>query len=511
MPSVCASHSNILCFPPVVAEEATGYAAAARAGSVAVRPPVELDALELHRRIVAFQRLSDRSRLEFLRLLAVLDDGRRYLELGYSSTKHYPLQEFNVGRTNALELVRVARRLRELPVLTAALADSEIRWSTLKALSRVATTENETEWLAFAKRHTLEQIEHEVKRAIAERRDKPAEASDYGLTNIMTRVSFDLTLEEKERFMTAMARLAAEMGEGAPTDLASLQLFLSQRILEGAPVASGATVHNLDGAGAEGEGGASVHSLECAEGGATVHNLDGDRADGGAKTSPAPGLTVVYHQYADGTSTVDTADGPVRVDAEVVDRVADVAQTVTLTAADVAEPKPLPDGAIDRPNSSALARKVRARNGERCANPGCGTRRGVQAHHIRYRASGGPTVPGNETAICRTCHTLVHAGLIEIERGPGGKLEWRPRIRSVAVAQTFDPSPQIAELMADVPLPASSATAPALDVDALVDGLTSLGLGRRAARDRLDAAMDALGPSATEEAAVLREALRMSA
>ena len=67
----------------------------------------------------------------------------------------------------------------------------------------------------------------------------------------------------------------------------------------------------------------------------------------------------MYHQYADRPSTVDTPDGPVRVSPEIVERIADVAQAVTLTAEDVARAEPLPDGEIDRPNDSAIARKVR--------------------------------------------------------------------------------------------------------------------------------------------------------
>jgi len=140
-------YPSVFLSPFAVAEETEPYepAAAVDTESSACRAPVELDAFELHRRIVGLQRLSDRSRFELLKLLAVLDDGRRYLELGYSSTKHYLLQEFKVGRTNALELVRVARRLRELPRLAAALAAGDLRWSTLKELSRVATQETEAD------------------------------------------------------------------------------------------------------------------------------------------------------------------------------------------------------------------------------------------------------------------------------------------------------------------------------------------------------------------------------
>jgi len=284
--------------------------------------------------------------------------------------------------------------------------------------------------------------------------------------------------------MTAMARVTQEMGDGAPTDIASTLTFISQRILEGQPVVEPAAVHNVDGA---------------------------------AATPAAPGLTVVYHQYADRASTVDTPDGPVRVSPEIVERIVDVAQAVTLTAEHVARAEPVPDGELDRPNDSAIARKVRKRDGERCASPGCGTRKSLQAHHIRYREHGGRTVMMNEVALCRTCHTLVHAGLVEVERAATGELRWTARARAGDVEREVKPSPSLAQLMAGVTMPSPPTPVTHLDVDALVEGLTSLGFSQRVARQRLDLALANLARQASDSASgatiddglVLKEALRM--
>ncbi|MEM7165909.1 MAG: HNH endonuclease [Planctomycetota bacterium] len=448
---------------------------------------IELNATELHRRIVGFQRLSDRFRLEHLKLLAIFDDGRRYLELGYSSTKQYLIQELNVGRSGALELIRIARKLHELPQLAAALGEGEIRWSALKCVSRVATAGTEGEWLAYATTHALEQTQHEVKRAIVEQRDRPAEPTDRGLPNVMSRVSFELTLEEKERFHTAVSRVAESMGPGAPTDLASVVTFISQRILEEKPLVEPRLQTDSP----------------------SVSTVDDH--------SVAPGLTVVYHRYTDGVSTVDTHDGPVRVAAEVVDRIADVAQQVTLTATDVAEQEPLPEGEVDKPNSSTLANKVRKRDGERCANPSCERRHSLHAHHIQFRKDGGRTALCNEITLCSSCHSLVHSGLVKVDRGAHGELVWqRPRAHSVAAIALTDLYPPLASLDA-VPAPAKLQ---APDVDDLVEGLVTLGYSANA-RKRLDAAIERLqddaavstvdGAFEVDEETLLREALRNSA
>lgn len=412
----------------------------------------------------------DRARLELLRHLAILDEGRRYLELGYGSTKHYLLQEFQLGRSDALEHIRIARRIHELPRLADALATGELRWSTLKLLSRLATQLTEEEWLTFAVNHTFEQTRNEVKRALQEGRDRPGDTSAYGLTNVMSRVSFEMTLEEKERFHTALARVADSMGDGAPRDVASVLTFLSQQILEG------------------------------------------ERVTGDAPSAVA----VVYHQCPDcAASTVETRDGQVRVDADVVDRVTDIAETTTITPEELAEPAPLPPGEIDVPNSSRLAHKVRSRDGHRCANPGCDRRQGLQAHHIQYRSEGGRTAMANEVTLCRTCHTLVHAGLVKVDRTENGDLYWVPRAREVDAMPGYTPFPEIEQYAAPPRVPSTVVDGTdgvdgAIDLDGLVIGMTTLGYTKSEARNRLDAALAGLadGGGVVDEATLLSEALR---
>ena len=80
--------------------------------------------------------------------------------------------------------------------------------------------------------------------------------------------------------------------------------------------------------------------------------------------------------------------------------------------------------AIDRPNTPQLARKVKLRDGDCCANPYCRRRLGLHAHHRVYRWKGGRTELWNETCVCTTCHALLHLGLLVIEERPDGKLEW---------------------------------------------------------------------------------------
>jgi hypothetical protein len=143
---------------------------------------------------------------------------------------------------------------------------------------------------------------------------------------------------------------------------------------------------------------------------------------------PTPAQTIVYRTCPEcRQSTLDTAEGPIAIAPGRVTELEPVANRVTIADGDEAPPELMPPGEVDRPNSQALARKVLQRDGLRCANPACGNRRNLHAHHIVFRSRGGRTVLTNEVAVCDVCHALLHKGLLEVTGSPDGKLEWRPR------------------------------------------------------------------------------------
>ena len=59
-----------------------------------------------------------------------------------------------------------------------------------------------------------------------------------------------------------------------------------------------------------------------------------------------------------------------------------------------------------------------------CRFPGCGVRFG-QGHHIRHWAQGGPTTLSNLALLCRRHHRAVHEEGYQIDRHPGGELQFR--------------------------------------------------------------------------------------
>ena len=60
-----------------------------------------------------------------------------------------------------------------------------------------------------------------------------------------------------------------------------------------------------------------------------------------------------------------------------------------------------------------------------CRFPGCGTRRGVDAHHVRHWSDGGPTCLANLVLLCRRHHTAVHEGGFELLMSATGQPQFR--------------------------------------------------------------------------------------
>jgi len=78
----------------------------------------------------------------------------------------------------------------------------------------------------------------------------------------------------------------------------------------------------------------------------------------------------------------------------------------------------------------AARHKVFARDGWRCAVPGCTSMQNLHDHHIRFRSAGGDDALDNRISLCSFHHLRgVHAGLLRcVGRSPDG-LTWEMGIR----------------------------------------------------------------------------------
>jgi len=340
-------------------------------------------------------------------------------------------------------------------------------------------------------------VRAEVQDALEKHRKLPRK-DHWGLPAIRTRVFFELSPPEHELVEKALGKVTAELSlrlGGERVEPKAALLFLAERVLETDPA-------------------------ETPE---------------GRREREDSIYTVLYH-HCPGCrkSHLITAEGPVEVPTEVVERIEGEAERVEIapkeeTAIEIAEEVP-EEGAekrpqIDKANSSSLRRKVLLRDGLQCANPFCRKRLGLHAHHVRFRWRGGRTALFNEVAACAYCHSLVHEGYLEVRGNPIDGLEWRTRADILDSAERLTLEREVTELKAIPPLAATSAAASTvstavenggmagegadLDLDPYVEALQGLGWTRRAARRRVEGAVERLQkenrPLSDEE--ILREAI----
>jgi len=245
-------------------------------------------------------------------------------------------------------------------------------------------------------------------------------------------------------------------------------------------------------------------------------------------------FTILYHHCPKcRASHVITKDGPVEVDAGVVERVEGEAERVEIKPEEEMVMKLEKDPpTIDRPTPAPMARKVILRDGDRCANPHCRRKLGLHAHHVHFRPEGGRTEIWNLVCACSYCHAAVHRGVLTVEGNPVDGFRWVPRVNQLDLKLELEREELEKVPVVLVPSRESSASPPTVssaiadgqinegnegkevkfDFEGYATGLKGLGYTMAVARERVRGAYERLkaaGGTITEEE-VLREALILS-
>ena len=121
----------------------------------------------------------------FLKLLDEFDRHDGWAGDGIRSLAHWLNFKCGLGELVAREKVRVARALRSLPSIDNAFERGEISYSKVRAMSRVATLENEAELLNIARHGTaahMERLVRAYRRCRKQAKSAAGEAVPGGLT-----------------------------------------------------------------------------------------------------------------------------------------------------------------------------------------------------------------------------------------------------------------------------------------------------------------------------------------
>ena len=377
-------------------------------------------------------------------LIAEVDRREVWAAQGALSCAHWLSWACGIDTHTAREKVRVARTLTELPLLSESLAKGELGYSKVRALTRIATSENEADLLNIGLHGTAQHVEKFVR---LYRRAKRAEETEQADAQHENR---SLTFwHEDDGTVVLYGRFPPEMGA---------------RILGALDAAMAAHAEEQPAAGWDDEGVApeDVPRGTSRPDSSTVDDMAGAREPvagpqgSGTRESPTdvprgtfltgPSRTV---RRADALAWMaerlfESGDTPalapdrheivIHVEAEVLSngdsgrceiehRTAIAAETARRLCCD-AGIVPVVDGPNGEPLSVGrrtrsippAVRRALSNRDRGCRFPGCPATQRLHGHHVRHWADGGETSLDNLVLLCPTHHRLVHEGGFDVQR-----------------------------------------------------------------------------------------------
>jgi Domain of unknown function (DUF222)/HNH endonuclease len=336
----------------------------------------------------------DAATWHLLKMIAAFDRGNGWGN-GFASCAHWLNWRTGLDLGAAREKVRVARAIESLPAISQAMRKGELSYSKVRALTRVATPENEEELLGFARAGTAAHVERLVRhmrridRQVAAERERLQHESRFLELRTdedgMVRVRGRLTPEAGTALRKALEAGADKLYEETPPDETE-EYSATQRRADAIGVVA-----------------------EAALAGGSESGLDaGTRGDR---------YQVVVHVDGESSWIEGTGD----VSAETSERLAcDASQVMMLHGPggqilDVGRKRRTIPPAIRR----ALDTRDRRRTGG-CRFPGCAVTF-CDAHHVEPWSAGGETKLDNLILLCRRHHRLVHEEGWRVELLPSGE------------------------------------------------------------------------------------------
>ena len=371
---------------------------------------------------------------------------------GFRSCAHWLHWRTGIDLGAAREKVRVAKALAVLPQISAAMQCGAVSYAKVRAVTRVATPENEAQLVDVARCGTAAHVGRLVR---AWRRVDRVEAAreaearhlarhlttwvdDDGMVVLRGRLTPEVGAVVQRALEAAADRLFHESAQAPRGDTLAEDVTSGQRradalglLAECALFADldrgtagdryqvvlhidvdGATHAPTDSRAVAGVGSRTEGvSAETCSVIAREASFDGDSCLS-ARGTPMPDVVDAQSGHA----VVETGDGAVSVSAATYERLSCDAAVVVMRHH--ADGSVLDVGRKTRSIPPAIRRALMARD-PRCQFPGCTARR-CDAHHLTPWAHGGGTSLDNLVNLCRWHHRLVHEGGYRLARDSAG-------------------------------------------------------------------------------------------
>ena len=348
---------------------------------------------------------------------------------GALSCAHWLAWRVGWDLRTARERVRVARKLAELPLVDEELRIGAMSYSQARAITRVATAENEAVWVGYAKHMPASQLDtvcrsyqnvqayDQVPGAgakagvvlaaqVAAQRTVTRRSLDNGM------VKFEIVVASDEAAIVWAALNAGIAKAGAELTPVK-QTPAEQPTAEQHPAEPWTAESNFAKTPTAKAPSAADRGRQRAD---AFMDILQDRMRGNRpQRTPIEIIITVPHAGLHGSA--GPSDLAMMADGEVIATV--TAQRLCCDAGVVvahvdAHGVPLSVGRRTRSISAAIKRALRLRD-RTCRFPGCTHSRYVDGHHIEHWANGGATALSNLMLLCSAHHTLLHEGGCRVE------------------------------------------------------------------------------------------------
>jgi Domain of unknown function (DUF222)/HNH endonuclease len=367
----------------------------------------------------------------FLVLLADFDARRGWASWEMSSCAAWLSWKCQMSSGTAREHVRVARALRDLPVIRGEFAAARLSYAKVRALTRIATPQDEAGLAGLAGPMTGNQLER-----FARAHRQVTAAGDAGARvrrRLTWRFEEDGSLSGTFRLPPLAGAVLLKALRAACADLAGPAGDPGGGVSAETPAAADApatdapavrTSSDLAGglaAIAESFLAGKVAGAEDAEVYQVVVHVGADALPGEPGPAAEPAGVSAETPAPDPGAPADPArchveDGPA-ISASTAQMLGCTAALSWMTHARSGGVLAL--GRRRRNPNTAIRRAARERDHGRCRFPGCESRR-VDLHHIQHWANGGRTDLENLISLCPYHHTVAHDRGYLIATPPGG-------------------------------------------------------------------------------------------
>lgn len=386
----------------------------------------------------------------FLALLGEFDEHGGWAGPGLRSLAHWLSWRAGMSLRTARDHVRVARSLRSLPRTAEAFAKGELSYSKVRAVSRVATEETESELVEIARNSPAAHVERlaaGLRKVAAEdekqerrRSGPPPEPGEPALPSDPPPQSLQWRWDEDSGDLVVWGRFG-------PADGRRLLAALTRAELERVRT----TVHEEAATELTADRGGN----DAGTGNGTGTSPDETRGESVDRTAPPPlqagpallalaeiGLSVqdapalassaeviFIHQQdptrrqecsAEQSGVVSADDGP-SLDPGTAEEVLCGGDSRCVLRGE--KGAVLAFGRRRRRFSTAQLKALRLRD-RCCQTPGCGRTRFLHAHHVVYWSRGGPSDLDNAVLLCGSCHRAVHLGRLVVRALGGQEFEF---------------------------------------------------------------------------------------